>query len=403
MKIYLKENVYEKAIERISYLYDEFEDVVVGYSGGKDSTVLVHLALEVARKKGRLPVNVMWIDQEAEWQSTVDMCIKIMTMPEVKPYWYQMPMVITNNASLISRYNYCWDEKEKDKWIHPKHKLSIKENIYGTDRFHQLFEKILKVDFNDKKACYISGVRTEESPKRHMTLTEAVTYKWITWGKKLSKDQYTFYPIYDWSYNDIWKAIHDNGWQYNTLYDKMYQYGIPVREMRVSNVHHETSIQSLKLIQEIEPETWERIANRISGANTVKKLGDDSFTSIKEVPFMFKDWEEYTLYLNEKLVDKEKNRAEILKRIKKMEKIYIHDKARDMMYKAFVKTILSSDWDFTKLDNFEAHPEVYNYRKWVKKKPLLEQDIKFYLRNNLIPSYGKEEVIKKYEKIKKRN
>ena len=39
MKIYLKQNVWDAALERIEHIFDEFDDVVVSFSGGKDSTV----------------------------------------------------------------------------------------------------------------------------------------------------------------------------------------------------------------------------------------------------------------------------------------------------------------------------------------------------------------------------
>ena len=126
MKIYNNENVLEAALYRIRYLFDEFPNVIVGFSGGKDSTATLNLALQVAAEKNRLPLKVLFIDQEAEWQGTIDYVTKVMTDDRVEPMWYQMPMVITNNASSYNRYSYCWDEKEKDHWIHDKHPLSIK-------------------------------------------------------------------------------------------------------------------------------------------------------------------------------------------------------------------------------------------------------------------------------------
>ena len=137
-----------------------------------------------------------------------------------------------------------------------------KENKYLDFGFHELFEKIFAVHFPNQKSCYISGVRTEESPKRMMSLTSSLTYKDITWGKKLneSKGHYTFYPIYDWSYSDVWKYIFDNNIVYNRIYDALFTHGVSVSDMRISNLHHETAIQNLLLIQEIEPNTWNRIA-----------------------------------------------------------------------------------------------------------------------------------------------
>ena len=232
MKIYLKENVWDAALRRIRWLFDEFPEIVVGVSGGKDSTVVFNLSLMVAREKKRLPLKVMFLDQEAEWQATVDQVRLIMTNPDVKPFWYQIPFKLFNATSATDHWLMCWDDSKKDLWMHPKEAYSLKENHYGTDRFADMFTQILAKDF-PAKTVYIAGVRCEESPSRFIGLTQAVTYKGETWGKILSRprQQFTFYPIYDWSFSDVWKAIHDNGWHYNALYDSMFQYGVNLREI----------------------------------------------------------------------------------------------------------------------------------------------------------------------------
>jgi len=247
MKFYSNNNVYEEAIKRIEFFFDEFEEVIVGFSGGKDSTVTLHLALEVAEKRNRLPLKVLFIDQEAEWQGTIDYVKKVMYDERVEPLWFQMPIVITNNASTEHRYSYCWDENKKEEWLHPKDPISIKENKYNCERFHDLFKAILQVDFKDKKTCYLAGVRTQEAPKRLMSLTSGLTYKDITYGKQLTKalGHYTFYPIYDWEIKDIWKYIYDNDIEYCKIYDEMYKHGVTINDIRIANLHNETSIQQL--------------------------------------------------------------------------------------------------------------------------------------------------------------
>ena len=64
MKYYQDKTVYEAALERIRFLYQEFDDVVVSFSGGKDSTVTLHMTLQVARELNRLPVKVVFLDQQ---------------------------------------------------------------------------------------------------------------------------------------------------------------------------------------------------------------------------------------------------------------------------------------------------------------------------------------------------
>lgn len=53
VKININESVLFAATERIDWAFDNFSHVCISFSGGKDSTVLLHLAGYIARKKKR--------------------------------------------------------------------------------------------------------------------------------------------------------------------------------------------------------------------------------------------------------------------------------------------------------------------------------------------------------------
>ena len=203
-----------------------------------------------------------------------------------------------------------------------------------------------------------------------MSLTTSLTYKDITWGKILNKKRhhYTFYPIYDWSYSDVWKYIHDNNLPYNKIYNEMYRHGVNVRDMRISNLHHETSIQALLLVQEIEPKTWNAIEGRIVGVNTIKQMNSEAFTCPKELPYMFKNWKDYATHLAEKMIQNDSSREMLFKEMKSNEKYLFTQKIFEAFYKTVVKTILSSDWDFTKLKNFTTSPTFVAVKKYQQGK-----------------------------------
>lgn len=368
-------------LERIRYLFDEFENVIVGFSGGKDSTVTFNLALMVAKEKKRLPLKVMFLDQEAEWEHTIKYVKEIMYMEEVEPLWLQVPIRLFNATSHTEHWLECWEEKASDMWIREKDPISIKENTYGTTTFGAFFGAFVNVTYPNIKTCYLSGVRAEESPTRSMALTYASTYKHITYGKILSKklEHYTFYPLYDWSYTDIWKAIHDNDWSYCKIYDYMYQYGIPIPQMRVSNVHHETAVNSLFYLQEVEPENWNKIVKRIDGINTAGQLKKEQFFIPKDLPYMFDSWLEYRNYLLDKLVSNDEQKELFLKKFVKLDAIYIHQLVKQKMIKECINALLSNDYHMTKIGNFERRPEPNEYKKWVtgKKKELHHKGNRF--------------------------
>tara|TARA_B100000212_G_scaffold340195_1_gene320187 strand:- start:313 stop:1476 length:1164 start_codon:yes stop_codon:yes gene_type:complete len=368
MKIFLRENVWEIAIQRINRIFDEFDNVVISTSGGKDSTVIMGLALMVAEQRGRLPLKMMFLDQEAEYRMTIEYMRKAMADPRVEPIWVQCPIKLFNATSMEEPWLMCWSEG--DEWMRPKEKISIKENVFGTDRFHDIFDKIIDYYFPDEPACYLAGVRAEESPTRLAGLTHGQTYKEITWGKQLNvkKGHYTFYPLYDWCLSDVWKAIHSNGWDYCKIYDELYRYGIPPHKMRVSNLHHETAVHSLFFLHEIESDTWDALAKRLGGVNQAKHMKKREMFSVNNLPWMFQSWKEYRDYLTVNLITIPKNVAIFQKQWAKMDEIYDEMNFPEDLYKRQIRSLLVNDWEFVKIAGFLQSPPMITYRDWKKGK-----------------------------------
>lgn len=372
MKIFSKQTVLEAALERIRYIFDEFPNVVVGYSGGKDSTVTLRLALQVAEEKGRLPLPVVWLDQEAEWESVVEHVREVMNDPRVKPLWVQVPFKIFNATSQTDRWLHAWAPDERDIWMRPQepnNPWALDHNPFGTERFSELFTKMLNHWYPDEPACYLGGMRAEESPTRYVALSSTVTWRWVTWGKVLNrkKDHYTFYPIYDWSFSDVWKAIHDHKWSYTRIYDAMWQHGVDIRNMRVSNLHHETAIHQLFNLQEIEPQTWEKLVRRLPGIGATTHIGKASYMPT-ELPPMFKTWKEYRDHLVDNLVQDEEQKARFRHRFAALDETYKLMADISVMHRIHVNTVIINDWEGIKINNWERTPDIRGFYQWSKGK-----------------------------------
>ncbi len=360
MRIYNGKTVLEEAKDRIRLVFDEFEHVMVSFSGGKDSTVSLFLTLEIAREKNRLPLQVVFIDQEAEWQGTVDYCRYIRSLPDIDFKWIQCNIVLFNATSHSNNWLHCWGEGEEH--IREKEPGAVTENTFGTKRFKELFGAISRTWYPNERCANIGGVRAEESPARLVSLTENPFYKWITWGKSHNRGKeklyYGFYPIYDWSYRDVWKYIHENGLPYNKVYDAMFNHGVPMTSMRISNLNHETALESLLLVQEIEPETWNKLVKRIEGVNTHSQLNTHQIPEI--CPPMFSGWKEYRDYLTIHLT-KEPERSIFQKKWKFWDQKTVGMGNLEAMYRVQVRSVILNDYYFTTFDNWKSRMDVSDY------------------------------------------
>lgn len=351
-RCYLDQNVYEAALDRIGWVYDQFDHVSVNISGGKDSTVVLNLALQVARQRDRLPLDVMFLDQEAEWKATEDHVAEVGAMPDVRLHWLQVPIRLFNATSPFTPWLDCWAPGAK--WMRERRPDSVHDNVYGTRNFLDMFGAWSRHHHPEGGHCLIAGIRTQESPGRYVGLTTGNTYGGETWGRILHPGHYSFYPIYDWRLDDVWKAIYDNEWAYNRIYDDMYRYGVPVNEMRVSNLHHDAAIKSLRLVQELEPDTWDALTERLTGINGMGHLGYDAFRVPKELPWMFDSWVEYRDHLLDNLIVDETARARFLRRFATMERKYDDPAVLELLTRTEVAAILVNDHYGVKLSQFRA-------------------------------------------------
>lgn len=288
------ENVLEAAQKRIAFLFDNYDNISLSFSGGKDSTALFHLVNAEATRRNRKFI-LYFQDQEAEYQGTIDFVEWAMTQPNVIPYWYQVPIFMTNAASQQQLFLWAWGEGEE--WVRDKHPVAIHSIEHKYPKRFYKFNLWVGQQLRKLPGSFVSiiGLRAEESPDRRFVMFgENSELFWL----RRKTEPHKAYPIIDWLYTDVWKYLIDNNLKYNRIYDKMYMLGGNLRYFRVSNLVHEKAFRCLTDLQELEPETYDKLERRLKGVHTAAIYGKENLMySIKELPDNFKTWKEYKDFL----------------------------------------------------------------------------------------------------------
>ena len=192
-------------------------------------------------------------------------------------YWVCLPLTLRNAVSVFQPFWTCWDMEHKDKWIreYPNvPNLITQEN----NPFPFFIEKMEFEEFvpafgewysQGKKTACLVGIRSDESLNRYRTIKSFYkeTLDGKNWTTLISKNFYNAYPIYDWTVRDIWIGNAKLGWEYNRLYDLFYKAGVPLASQRICQPYGDDQRKGLNLYRIIEPDTWAKVVNRVSGAN----------------------------------------------------------------------------------------------------------------------------------------
>ena len=114
MREYMEQNVYEALQERLRFIFEEFDNIYVSFSGGKDSGLLLNLVLDYKRKYApERVVGIFHQDFEAQYTVTTEYVERTFerVKDEMEPYWVCLPMATRTALSSYEMYWYPWDDK----------------------------------------------------------------------------------------------------------------------------------------------------------------------------------------------------------------------------------------------------------------------------------------------------
>lgn len=272
-------NVYEAAQSRLFKIFSEFDNVYVSFSGGKDSGVLLNMAVEMARLLGRR-IGVFHIDYEAQYQMTTDYVDAELAKNSdvIDVYRICLPIAAQCATSMHQAYWIPWNAKHRDIWVREL-PVSINESNCEFPWFRSgMWDYELQERFGDwlhsrmqaERTCCLVGIRTDESMNRWRAVHSDQRLNMNdgdSWTSQVSERVYNAYPIFDWKVEDVWTANARQGWEYNKLYDLFWQAGLSLAQMRVASPFNDCATASLKLYRAIDPKTWGKMVGRVNGVN----------------------------------------------------------------------------------------------------------------------------------------
>ena len=252
-KQYSNVDVVTMAKTRIKNIFKTASRIELSVSGGKDSICLNDLIFKLCQSgeidKSKLIVD--FIDEEAIYPC-VEKQVKSMRLQWLSigvpfNWWciqvkhYNCLNQLANDESFI-----CWDETKKDVWIRQKPKFAITNDPLLDER-HDTYQKFM---YKKNKNCVsLIGVRASESIQRSMNLASRTS-------------QEKMFPIYDWTDKDVWMYIRDNNLEFPDAYKFMYQVGIPINRLRISQFFSIDTIRSLVNMCEFYPGLFDKICKR---------------------------------------------------------------------------------------------------------------------------------------------
>ena len=125
-----KTDVYTAAYNRMAVAFNDFENVLVAFSCGKDSGVMLNLAYQYAVDNDMLhKLAVYYEDYEAGYQSTHEYAMRVFKDMDIpKKYWLCLPISAACSVSMYEPRWIPWDKDKEDIWVREMPKLDCVVN-----------------------------------------------------------------------------------------------------------------------------------------------------------------------------------------------------------------------------------------------------------------------------------
>ena len=139
-------NVYELAQERLKVIFNEFDNIYVSFSGGKDSGVLLNMCIDYIRRNNlKIRLGVFHMDYEIQYKMTIDYVDRILEANKdiLDVYRVCVPFRVSTCTSMYQSFWRPWEDNKKDIWVRSMPKKAMKKEdfpFYNTTMWDYEFQ-----------------------------------------------------------------------------------------------------------------------------------------------------------------------------------------------------------------------------------------------------------------------
>jgi predicted phosphoadenosine phosphosulfate sulfurtransferase len=253
-------DVVAAAEQRIKNVFNNGVPVYMSFSGGKDSLSLAQVVINLIQR-GDIraeQLSVHFIDEEGIYpcieKTVINWRRKFMALGAAFEWYcieirhYSCFNELTEDETYI-----CWDSEKEGSWVRRPPSFAIRNHPLLKPRkdMYQDFLPRLCMD-----GITMTGIRANESIQRRKNIASM-----ITTGNNMTGKRQVF-PIYDWTNNDVWKYLYEQGVEIPDVYLYLWQSGTSKSQLRISQFFTIDSAKCLVQMNEYYPDLMDSVIRR---------------------------------------------------------------------------------------------------------------------------------------------